>query len=124
MKKLTLTLMILLFAAGFITAENFDLGKFPKGTWIDNNFDAVWELSVDNIRILNTGGGVYYDFSKATVPDFKVDADMKGVTISFSCNETGKTYKLYKPVSTGTSITLEIDPPWGEHYKVEMPFRK
>ncbi len=124
MKKLILTLTILFLAAGFITAETFDLGKFPNGTWIDNNFDAVWELSVDNIRILDTAGGVYYDFSEATVPDFDVSADLKGVTITFSCDETGKAYKLYKPTSTGTSITLEIDPPSGVHYKVEMPFRK
>ena len=124
MKKIILILSLFMFIAGFAAADGFDLGKFPKGTWIDNNYNALWELSVDNIRILAPSGSVYYDFGTATVNDFKVSGDLKGVTITFSCAETGKKYMLFKPTSASTSITLEIDPPWNEHYKVEMPFKK
>lgn len=122
MKKLVLV-SLLLVAAGFLFAQGIDVGDFPTGKWLDENYDAVWEFSVDNIRILDPEGGVYYDFSEATVEDFEVNAGTSGLVLSFSCVETGKSYKFTKPVSMGSEIVLEIDPPWNEDYKVEMPFQ-
>jgi hypothetical protein len=124
MKKLAFLVLILVLTAGFASAQGIDVGDFPTGKWLDPNYDAVWEFSVDNIRILDTSGGVYFDFSEATVENFDVSAGTKGVVLSFSCVETGKSYTFTKPVSMGTSIILEIDPPWNEDYRVEMPFRR
>lgn len=123
MKKL-IVISLLLIAAAFLFAEGIDVGEFPTGKWLDENYDAVWEFSVDNIRILDPSGMVYYDFSEATVEDFEVNAGTGGLVLSFSCVETGKSYTFTKPVSMGSEIILEIDPPWNEEYKVEMPFQR
>ncbi|WP_319415919.1 hypothetical protein [Marispirochaeta aestuarii] len=124
MKKTLFILVLLTFSLMFLSAEGIDMGDFPVGTWLDPNYDAVWELSVENIRILDTSGNVYFDFSEATVEDFDVSGGMSGLTVSFSCPETGKFYKLTKPVSMGTAIVLEIERSDYPDYRVEMPFRK
>jgi hypothetical protein len=123
MKKRVLVL-ILLAAAGLLFAQSIDLGDFPTGKWLDKNYAAIWEFSVDNIRILDPSGRVYYDFSQSTVEDFEVNAGTGGLVLSFFCVETGKSYTFTKPVSMESEIVLEIDPPWNEDYKVEMPFQR
>lgn len=124
MKRLVFALLALVLAAGFAGAQEIDLGDFPTGKWLDPNYDAVWEFSLENIRILDPAGNLYYDFSRATVEDFDVSAGTNGIVLSFSCVETGKSYTFTKPVSMGTSIILEIDPPWNVDYRVEMPLQR
>ncbi len=60
--KRILFVVILMSAAVFSYSEGFDMGDFPLGKWLDPNWDALWEFHSDNIRILDTDGGVYYDF--------------------------------------------------------------
>jgi len=122
MKRLIVLLALLLAVSGLAMAEGLDLGAFPLGSWLDANYDAVWEFSSGSIRILSPDGKVHFDFGTATVEDLKVGAESGGVTLSFSCKETGKFYKLTKPL-TESSLVLEIDPPWKVHYKVTMAKR-
>jgi hypothetical protein len=122
MKKLFVVLALALALSGLAMAEGIDLGSFPLGTWLDANYDAVWEFTSGNIRILSPDGKVYYDFGKATIEGFKVGLDGTSPTLSFACKETGKSYKFTKSLAD-TSLILEIDPPWKVHYKVTMPKR-
>ncbi len=112
--------MILVFLmSGSIFAEEIKLGDFPIGKWLDANYDAIWEFTSDNIRIVAPDGSVYFDFSKNTVRDFKVTASLDGAVLTYSCEEAGRSYKFTKPV-TNMNLILEIDRPGKEHYKVEM----
>ncbi|HRY71901.1 MAG TPA: hypothetical protein P5165_01640 [Spirochaetia bacterium] len=122
MKKFLVLALLALACAGLVAAEGLNLGAFPLGSWLDANYDAVWEFTSGNVRIVSPSGELYYDFGKATVEGLKVGAGAEGATLSFSCKETGKFYKFTKPL-TSSALILEIDPPWKVHYKVEMAKR-
>jgi len=118
-KKTILIAVLLLIAAGFVAAEGINLGSFPLGKWLDPNYDAVWEFTTDNIRILSTDGAVYYDFGDKTVRDFKVAVEAGKPVMSFSYDESRRSYKFTKPISN-MDIILEIEAPWDPDYRVEM----
>jgi len=120
MKRLAVILVLVLAVSGLAIAEGLDLGSFPLGKWLDANYNAIWEFSTGNVRILSPSGTVYYDFGKATIEGLKVGLEGGAATLSFSCKETGKFYKFTKSL-TDTGLILEIDPPWKVHYKVAMP---
>lgn len=119
MKRIIIIMSLLLIAVGFVAAEGINLGSFPLGKWLDPNYDAVWEFTTDNIRILSTDGEVYYDFGEKTVRDFKVAVEAGKPVMSFSCDESRRSYKFTKPISN-MNIILEIDAPWQSDYRVEM----
>jgi len=119
MKKVLFLIVLAVIAGGLAQAEGINLGDFPLGKWLDPNWNAYWELSSNNIRILDATGGVYYDFGQKTVQEFHVTAGAEGVVMSFFCVETGKKYKLTKPLAN-LDIVLDIDPPWNVHYQVPM----
>jgi hypothetical protein len=117
MRKIAIAAMLAAIAA--TASAQIDIGSFPVGTWVDANYGAYWEISSNNIRILAADGTVFFDFSKATIQGFKVEAGAAGVSISWTCPETGKFYKLTKTL-TNMNIVLEIDRPDQPHYSVEM----
>jgi len=119
MRKLLLAVLVIFLAAGTVSAVSIDLGNFPIGKWLDKNYDAIWDFTSSNIKILAPDGTEYFDFSKNTVKDFKVSASSSGAVITFSCEEAGRSYKITKPL-TNMDLILEIDRPDKEHYKVEM----
>jgi hypothetical protein len=123
MKKfLVLAALALLFVSA-ASAQNIDLGNFPKGNWVDANWNAVWEFSTDNIRLLDTSGAVVFDF-KEKISDFKIEPGLSGVKISFACKETERKYVFTKGV-TDTALTMDIDPDWTDtNYSVKMAFKK
>lgn len=118
MKKLIAVLVILL-AASTLFAGPINLGTFPIGKWLDHNYDAVWDFSSDNIRILNTNGEVLHDFSQKTVENFRVFLDGMQPGISFACPETGRSYRFVKPLSN-TNVVLEIERNGQPKYSVNM----
>jgi len=97
MKKIIVILIILL-TAGSLSADPIYLGNFPVGQWLDANYNAVWDFTSNNIRILSTNGMVLYDFSNKTIHDFKVSLEGTQPAISFSCPEAGRSYKFVKPL--------------------------
>jgi len=123
MKKFLLIILIFTAAAVFVYSEGIELGDFPLGKWLDANWGAVWEFNSDNIRILNTEGGVYYDFNGKTIKDWSVKPGTKGLVLTFYCSETGKKYQFTKPL-TNLNLLMEIDTDTGNNYKVELPFQK
>lgn len=119
MKKLTLVLAGLLIA-GALSAADINLGSFPLGSWLDGNYDAVWEFKSDNIRILDSeSGDVLWDFADKTIENFKVDVIDGGPAIVFSCPEAGRSYTFIKPL-TSSDITMKIDRDGKAQYSVKM----
>lgn len=119
MKKL-LALSVVLFVSTSAFAANINLGTFPTGKWLDANYDAVWEFSVNNIRILSTSGAVLYDFSTKTVNDLKVGLDGTSPVLSFTCPESERTYRFVKKIAANTDLVLEISRSGYPPYSVTM----
>ncbi|MBP3710503.1 MAG: hypothetical protein J6I73_08915 [Treponema sp.] len=117
MKKFALIIAVAVACAVLAVAQNsvdlttpateINLGDFPVGTWHDDTWNADWEFSSRNIRLLQNGALVY-NFS-GKVKNFKVNAGTAGVTISFDCDETKRSYQFNKGISLSTDITMTID---------------
>lgn len=122
MKRSLMVLALALVAFLPVFADGINLGDFPLGTWLDPNYDAVWEFKSNNIRILALDGSVYYDFDQMGIQDFKVGAGTDGPFLSFSSEATGKQYKFTKPLLSADMI-MEIMRPELPDYKVTMPKR-
>jgi hypothetical protein len=87
MKKIFAVLIILL-AATALSADPIHLGEFPLGQWLDANYDAVWDFTSNNIRILSTNGAVLYDFSDKTIQNFKaiLEGTQPGMSFNLQTN--------------------------------------
>jgi hypothetical protein len=118
MKKLLMVLIVLLTAVS-LSADPIQLGNFPVGQWLDANYNAVWDFSSNNIRILSTDGKVLYDFSGKTIQDFKVIMEGAQPGISFACPEAGRTYKFLKPL-INSDVIMEIKRDANPTYSVTM----
>ncbi len=123
MKKFLIVLLFLAAETSLLWSEGFNLGKFPLGKWLDARWNAVWEFSSDNIRIVDPAGSVYYDFKGKTIENYSVKPSLKGVVLSFYCKETGKKYTFTKPVSN-LNLLMNIKTDTGNTYNVELPFQK
>ena len=125
MKKILLGLLITAMCA--VSMFAFDLGDFPKGTWIDSNWNGAWTFGVDGTIKLSDAksGEVIYNFTQDKITDFKVSPSLSGLTISFKCEETERTYSFTKPAALDTSIELKIDCAWVPGgYTVKMDMKK
>ena len=118
MKKIFAVLIIFLTAMK-LSADPIQLGDFPVGQWLDANYNAVWDFSSNNIRILSTNGTVLYDFSGKTIQDFKFILEGIQPGISFTCPESGRSYKFLKPL-TNTDVVMEIERNIYPKYSVTM----
>jgi len=118
MKKIFAVLIVLLMAAS-LSADPIQLGEFPVGQWLDANYNAVWDFTSNNIRILSINGNVLYDFSNKTIQDFKVILEGAQPGISFTCVESGRSYKFLKPL-IGTDVNMEIKRRNRPDYSVKM----
>ena len=122
MKKEILVVLLTFATLSFLFAQDIDLGDFPKGKWLDAAYDAVWTFSSDNIELYLTDGNLVYDF-RGKIQDFDVSGGLKGVELSFSCDETGRSYKFVKGI-TNLNLQLIIEKTNGIHYETEMEMQK
>jgi hypothetical protein len=118
MKKLFIGLVLLL-AAGSMFANPIQLGNFPVGQWLDANYDAVWDFSTNNIRILNITGKVLYDFSDKTIEKFSVFMEGIQPGISFTCPEAKRSYRFIKPLAN-SDLIMEIARSEYSNYTITM----
>ncbi|MCL1813229.1 MAG: hypothetical protein FWG29_06875 [Treponema sp.] len=107
MKKLIVVLFVVLMAVS-VSGQQIQLGNFPVGQWLDPNYNAIWEFSSNNIRILSPNGSVYHDFSNYTIQNFRVFMEGTAPGISFTCPDTGRSYRFIKPL-TNNDLVMEID---------------
>ena len=119
MKKILVVLVILL-AAGTLYANPISLGSFPVGKWLDFNYDAVWEFSSNNIRILDKNDKVLWDFSTLTIQEFRPFVIDTRPAFSFSCPETKRSYRFIISSLINMEVILEIDREGMEKYIVQM----
>ena len=92
------------------------------GSWVDTNYNATWEITSDNIRILYANGTVAFDF-RGNIENFKpIIAAQPG--FSFSSKVAGRDYTLtIKPSLTNPTapdITLKIVRPNEKDYTTEL----
>lgn len=116
MKKLIVAIFAALcvFAA---TADEFDLTKpatqirFPDdwtlGKWYDAKWDAYWEIGNNDIKLYK-GNDLVISFD-GKVSNYTVKASTKGLTISFDCEETSRSYAITKPITLSTDLNLVVD---------------
>ncbi len=117
MKKIVLCLFLVVLGLSAVGAQEINLGSFPLGEWLDENYDAYWVFDSDNISI-KQDGAVVYDF-KGLVSDFKVAPGMGEVKISFRCDDAGRSYEFVNKIGT-TDITMMFDKDNGLDYEVMM----
>ena len=95
-----------------------DTENYPVGKWLDANYNAIWSFSSGNIILYTTEGELVFDF-KDKMKGFDLSGNTKGVTISFSCEETDRAYEFVKGV-VNKDMTLIIDKGNGVHYETVM----
>ncbi len=95
-----------------------DTGNFPVGEWLDSNYNAVWTFTSGNIQLYTSEGSLVFDF-EGKMEGFDLSGGMGGVTVSFSCGETARSYQFVKGVSN-RDMTLIIDKDNGVHYETVM----
>jgi len=104
-------------------AEEINLGKFPLGKWLDDRWNGLWVFTSDDISLYKNGELVY-DF-KGKVKDFSVKAGTGGLTVSFSCDETKRSYQFTKDISLNKDITMTINRyDTHERYKKNLTYQK
>lgn len=111
--------------AGEAAVEAAQDKDFPTGTWVDNNWNAEWVLDVAKVHLYDAANGeLVYTFTKNNTENFKFVPSADGLTLSFTCAETNRSYKITKPLTLDTDLILEIDPDWtDEDYKVNLKFK-
>lgn len=124
MKKfLTLTAALII---GTAASFAFDLGEI-QGTWQDATYDANWTFSADGTIVLTIAstGETVFTFTDSNVQNFKLDAATSGVSVSFDCSETDRSYKFTKPISLGTDLQMHINPGWSDtDYDTTITFQR
>ena len=123
MKKL-----LALAVAAVITTGLFalDLGGI-KGTWQDKKWDADWTFSADGkiVLSLSSTGEEIYTFKDGSVQNFKVNADTTGVSISFDCKDTNRSYSFKKGLTLDSDLDMVVNPDWTtEDYNTVIKFKK
>ncbi len=122
-KVLALAVAALVSVAG---AFALDLGGI-EGTWKDEKWDANWTFNASGtitLSIASTGETVY-TFSDSNISNFKANASVSGVSLSFSCADTNRSYKFTKPASLSTDLEMHIDPNWTDtDYDTKIKFQK
>ncbi len=123
MKKL-----IALAAAAIMTAGLFalDLGGI-KGTWQDKKWDADWTFSADGKIVLTktSTGEEVYTFKDGSVQNFKVKADTTGVSISFDCKDTQRSYSFKKGLTLDADLDMVVNPYWTkDDYETVIKFKR
>ena len=110
MKKLIAFAVAAVMAAGLFA---LDLGGI-KGTWQDKKWDADWTFSADGKIVLTktSTGEEVYTFTDGTIENFNVKADTKGVTITFDCKATERSYSFTKGIALNADLDMVIDPAW------------
>jgi len=123
MKKFIAILLLALVALAAVSAEDFIVGK-----WLDEKWDGLWNLNVTDsgfTGILTKNGEKVFEFTKDNCPDWKVTPGLKGVTLTFSCKETERSYSFTKPLTLNADLDMTVTPDWNQSaYTTTIKFQK
>lgn len=111
MKKIFAALSVLF--VGMVGAFALDLGDI-RGTWQDSNWDANWTFSADGVielKLASTGESVF-TFNDVNTTNFSLVPSADGVTVSFDCADTNRSYKFTKPLTLDANLNMTINPTW------------
>ena len=123
MKKLLALAVAAIMTAGLFA---LDLGGI-KGTWQDKKWDADWTFSADGKIVLTktSTGEEVYTFKDGTVQNFKVKADTTGVSISFDCKDTQRSYSFKKGLTLDADLDMVVNPDWTkDDYETVIKFKR
>ena len=123
MKKLLALAIAAVMTAGLFA---LDLGGI-KGTWQDKKWDADWTFSADGKIVLTktSTGEEVYTFKDGTVQNFKVKADTTGVSISFDCKDTQRSYSFKKGLTLDADLDMVVNPDWTkDDYETVIKFKR
>ena len=123
MKKLLALAVAAIMTAGLFA---LDLGGI-KGTWQDKKWDADWTFSADGKIVLTktSTGEEVYTFKDGTVQNFKVKADTTGVSISFDCKDTQRSYSFKKGLTFDADLDMVVNPDWTkDDYETVIKFKR
>lgn len=97
---------------------------FPKGEWLDANWNAKWIVSDGSVEIKDSDSDEsIYIFTKDNIEDEDKSLTDEGLIWSFVCKNTYRKYYLTKFDSkkNNKNLLLQIDPDWEqESYEVEL----
>ena len=99
--------------------------EFPTGTWTDSNWNADWVMDVAKVHLYDSvSGELIYTFTKDNTENFKFVPSKDGVSLTFTCKETHRSYKITKPLTLDKDLQLFINPDWtDEDYNVTLKFK-
>lgn len=102
-----------LFALGTSSLFAFDLSQI-HGTWQDAKWNANWSFNADGRIVLTDSktGEEYFTFTDANTQNFKISAGTSGVTLSFDCKETHRSYTFNKPIALNSDLKMTVKPDW------------
>ena len=123
MKKLLALAVAAIMTAGLFA---LDLGGI-KGTWQDKKWDADWTFSADGKIVLTktSTGEEVYTFKDGTVQNFRVKADTTGVSISFDCKDTQRSYSFKKGLTLDADLDMVVNPDWTkDDYETVIKFKR
>lgn len=124
MKKILAVAAVMALAVAGTFA--LDLGDI-KGTWKDSKWDANWNFSADGKIILSkaSSGEEVFTFTDNNVKNFKLNASASGVSVSFRCDETERSYKFTKPLSLNADLDMTVNPDWTDtDYDTTIKFQR
>lgn len=117
MKKLFVAAILAALCVFSVAAQEVDLTqpatqiRFPDdwslGKWYDAKWDAYWEIGNNDIKLYK-GNDLVISFD-GKVSNYTVKVGTKGLTISFDCDETNRSYAITKPISLSTDLNLVVD---------------
>ena len=138
MKKFLAAVFVAALCVFAVSAEDVDLTQpatmirfpddWPSGSWYDSAWDATWTIGQNDIKIYK-GDELVISFA-GKVKNYTVKAGLKGLTISFDCDETQKSYSLTKPISLTTDLELVVDrhdvpaSDKNKHWETSIKFKK
>ncbi len=124
MKKILAVAAVMALAVAGTFA--LDLGDI-KGTWKDSKWDANWNFNADGKIILSkaSSGEEVFTFTDNNVKNFKLNASASGVSVSFRCDETERSYKFTKPLSLNADLDMTVNPDWTDtDYDTTIKFQR
>ena len=116
-----------IFTQGNLQTTGVSTDLAIQGTWQDSNWDANWTFNADGKIVLTkaSSGETVFTFDDSNVQKFKILPTTSGLSISFDCEETERSYKFTKPITLNADLDMHIDPKWtSEGYDVKIKFQK